>query len=233
MKTSTKVGIALVTILGLGYVLSRRPNPPYVPKTYTKTWQVAASFDDCEVYYYLGRWYQNLSYGLNRVGRAGANDVKYGGGMRFINFDIPMGGIVESSFLTVRCGLANSSTNAPINSIIVGGTEDDPAAFSTIADYQARRGVDAGGANNDKRTIAEIPWPITEAWVTDRDYVSPDITPIIREMVNSPTRNPGGAVVLFWDDHRGTTLTPYAMRMPYSYNGQPAGAARLTVTWRQ
>jgi hypothetical protein len=165
---------------------------------------VAASTDDCNVYYSTTgpTWALSLTDTKINVGYWLASAQDYGGGCRFLAVNIPANATIGSNtYMTFEA--ANSDSNTVVNSGICGEQDPTAATFSTLADYQARRGTDVGGANNNNRTTARVAWDNIAAWTAGNSYNSPDISTVIQELVDDE-----GAltdIVLWWDDHDGRT----------------------------
>jgi hypothetical protein len=157
-----------------------------------------ASADDCIMYKYNSTWTFSYTSSWACVGSAGTSENKRGSGLRFTNITIPAGSSIGSSYLSIKATI--TTANSTVNSRITGNKENNPAAWSTIADYQARRGTVVGGANNNKITSAQVNWDNIPSWSSNTWYNSPGISTIIQELVNAHAPN-NEALALFWDDH--------------------------------
>lgn len=118
----------------------------------------------------------------------GDNDTKYGIGIRFSAVPIPQGSTISSAYLVVTS--AASYDQDAVNSTVQGEDDDSAAAFSTVANYQART-----------RTTAYEAWTGIEHWTAGTQYPSPDISDVIEEIVGRAGWVSGNNMVLFWDDH--------------------------------
>jgi len=138
------------------------------------------------------------------VGYEDAVRSKLGYRTMFRNVTIPKGAIITSSYISVF-SLMNTAWFT-VNSKIIGNLEVNPPQVLTIANYQVRRGTSVGGPDDSLRTVSEVLWDNVVEFVTNTWYDSPDISPVIQELVNQALWASGGIIALFWDDHeaRGT-----------------------------
>ena len=194
----------------------------------TVTIQVAASADDMTVYSSSGVWTMDaLNYGYLFAGSYSASVYQYGTGMRFLNVAIPQGATIQSAKITFKANINEAGTTC--NSKFVGDKETNAATFSTLADFQSRRGTDVGGANNNLRTTASVSWAIS-AWTSGTSYDSPDISTVIQEIVNQGGWASGNAMAIFWDDFSNLS-TATALRAANSYDSSSSNAPILTVSY--
>jgi hypothetical protein len=194
--------------------------------------RVAASADDAEVYAFAGTtWTIGVTDAGEYVGYFDSNYNHAGTGLRFAGVNVPPGATITAAYLAITAA-AVGNTNTTVNSYITGDKELDAAAFSTIADYQARRGTACGGANNNLRTTAQVAWDGIPAWVTNSVYNSPDISSIIQEIINQSGWARNNHLALFWDDHevRGTQSAG-VLRYGYSYDNSTTKCALLHIEY--
>jgi hypothetical protein len=191
--------------------------------------QVGASADDCLV---VSRpaWEIRTASLSQRVGYNNPGFKFVGGGMRFLNVTIPNAATIDSANITLTC--RNASALVTVNSVIHGELAANATAFSTIANYQSRRGTVVGGADNSNITTNNVTWDNIGAWVVDTEYTSPDITTVIQEIVNQGGWVSGNNLVIFWDDHaaRGTQNLD-RVRTGHSWNNDNAKAPKLDITY--
>jgi len=183
-------------------------------------YQVSASADDVDLYWNGASWvmYPLASISLI-VGYGSAAGLKRGTGHRFSGVTIPSGALITLAYLSFAAH--SSDSNNAVNTRITGNKENDPATFSTLADFQARRGTVVGGADNSKITTAQVTWDSVPAWTAGNWYNTPNISSVIQELVDAhaPANE---ALVLFWDDFDGrSTATNATYRQPYSYDHAP------------
>jgi hypothetical protein len=158
--------------------------------------QVDASAGDCFVLWY-NAWYYSHTYSYGFVGRAELSELgmKGGVGMHW-GLSISSGATISTAYFEVYASHTRSSV--VINTEISGHDNASPSAFSTLADYQSRRGLDVGGANDDNRTTAIVNWDSIPTWTGGNWYQSPEIKTVIQEIADLGAVS---AIVLFWDDH--------------------------------
>lgn len=160
---------------------------------------VAAGTDDASVYWNGSAWVIGLTGTYSRIGRYDATNLKSGQGLRWISVPIGKGEPIITAKIGFYCNSSNSNT--VVRCRITGDLEADAATFSSIANYQGRRGTDVGGANNNLRTISQVVWNPMAAWSSSNWYWSPEIRSIIQEIVNQATWAKNNALALFVDDH--------------------------------
>ena len=158
---------------------------------------VGASADDCVVVWDGSAWVINLVDEDIGIGYMNATHQKMGSGMRFPDVTIFKESTITSAFLRF-VGIFGSNI---AYSRITGEATDDAAVWSTIADYQTRRGTVVGGANNNNITTARVTWDWIDAFVAGTTYDSPSIVTIIQEIVDRAGWASGNALALWWDDH--------------------------------
>lgn len=165
--------------------------------------QVAANNQNYCISYESAAWSSETKM---YAGVQSITKTKMGCGFYFPSVTIPAGATIIRAYLSIRAYAANDGVI--VNTKITGNKESVPAVFSSVANYQARRGTIVGGADDTKITTAQVNWDGLEDWTADVWYQSPDITTVIQELVSAhaPTAEP---LVLFWDDHnnRSTAMT--------------------------
>ena len=169
------------------------------------------------------------------VGDAGSGYDQNGCGLRFDNQGIPAGATITSAYLKFTSQLALSTT--VVNTYITGEKSVAGAAFSTLANYQGRRGTAVDGADDTNVFIGDqVAWDGIAAWSVDEcgaDTTSPDISSIIQLIIDQggwTGESGGNTIVLYWDDHDGRSDTP-ASRVGYGYSRDSSKAAVLVVTF--
>ncbi len=197
----------------------------------TQTWQVGASSDDTLVGWSGSAWAFSLTATYPGVGYYDTNDYKMGMGTRFLNVTIPPGSTIDTSYLILTSSESRSGTT--VRTHLTGEKALNATTFSTLADYQARRGTQVGGADDNNRTVAQVAWDGIGGQTLDVEYNTPEIKTIIQEILNQGGWASGNAVVLFFDDHasRSTNNTPRPVRYFYSYDLSTTKAPKLVVTY--
>ncbi len=193
--------------------------------------QVGASAGDIRVYWNGSAWVTDgIAIALVATGYFSNIAYKQGGGYRFLNVTVPNSATINSAYLTLTA--VSNLSNDNVNSVIIGDDEDNAAVFSTLADYQARRGTDVGGADNTKRTTASVTWNAIDNWTANNEYQSPSIVSIVGEITTRAGWTSGNAMVLFWDDHQGlSTAVNNTYRDCYAYDGFTTKAAKLHIEY--
>jgi len=134
-------------------------------------------------------------------------------GLRFINLNIPQGALISNAYIQFTCD--EISTDA-CNLTISGENVDNSAAFTT-ANFNI---------SNRTKTTARVNW-VPSAWSTLNEaginQRTPNISTIIQEIVWRTGYVSTGAISLIFN---GT-----GARITDSYNGSPAQAAVLYVTY--
>lgn len=193
--------------------------------------QIASTAADVSVYWDNSAW-QLMTSGNNMVGYWFNGASKIGCGLVFKDVAIPAGATITNAYITFVA--AGSISGATVNSRITGQKAADPGDISSLSDYQARRGTDVGGANNNGRTTAQVSWDSIAAWTGSTSYNSPDIKSIIQEIIDQEGWASGNNICLFWDDHEGrSTASDNRRRAAYSYDDVPASAPTLYIEYTE
>jgi len=190
----------------------------------TKDIQIAANTDDVSLYWNPSNWIFDTAL-YNEAGYYSSSHFKSGCGMRFVGADILEKSVIDTAYLT----FVSASTTA-INTVKSKFTGCySQVTFSTKANYQARRGVIAGGADDSLITAAQVSFDAIGSWVNGTSYQSPELKSIIQELVNSGDIDD---VVLFWDDHDDrSTHTPNCFRRGHYYDAAPASSPILHLEY--
>ncbi len=198
--------------------------------------KVGASTDDCAFYYNnsLSSWAIDLTgagvwFGTG-AGYFSTDVYKKGMGMRFLNITIPNSSTIDTAHITFTAS-ANKS-NTTVNSRLIGDDEDNAATWSTVANYQSRRGTVVGGADDTKITTAVVDWDGIAAWTTDTTYDSPEIKTIVQEIINRVGWASGNAMALWWDDHDNrSTNAVDTQRLAYQYDVSTTKCPELHIEY--
>jgi subtilisin family serine protease len=176
----------------------------------TDQYSVSASYDDT----YESRISQNPTTAYMRIGyRTGSILPYYISGMRFTNLSIPSQSQIISAQLEI-CSYYANLTNT-VYGIIQGEDADNAANFS---------GRTLGGI---AKTSAFVNWDHSAAWSADTWYTSPDIGPVIQEVVDRPGWSAGHALVLAYS----ARIASGGYREFSSYNRGAAYAPKLNITY--
>lgn len=188
--------------------------------------QVSAPTDDILVKWTGAAWTVVADAGYQEVGYYDASNLKYGGGMRFINVTIPKGAIITTAYFSLNCRTSQAANT--VNSIIYGEDVDDAATFSDLANYQGRCDFFTPGTG----TTATADWDAIPAWTVDTWYDSPEIKAIIQEIIDRDGWESGNALALFWEDHAATgTQANNVYRQGYSRDNGAESAPKLHIEY--
>ena len=177
---------------------------------------VSASTDDILVYWTGGAWIP-LDVAYVYAGYNTAAVYKTGVGFRFLNITIPASSTIDVAYMNLTCNVASAGTT--VNTRFTGNKELNPATFSTVADYQGRRGTIVGGANDDFITTNQVDWDNIAAWTLNNTYQSSSIVAIVQELIDQVGWASGNDMAIFWDDHDDrSTHAANCFRSCYTYN---------------
>jgi len=191
--------------------------------------QIYHTWDDAGVGYATGAWWFDRLEATTEIGKTDATHLKRGEGVRFRNVTIPHGATILTAHMHLTdLGIYNSPN---CYARVVGNLEANPAVWSTLVDYQARRGTDADGGDNTKRTILDVPWHLPTSMTPDTEYELPDMTAVMQEIVDQAGFASGNAVAFFVDDHKNESSNDNYHSF-YAYSMSPAKSARLHVTYK-
>ncbi len=188
---------------------------------------VAASADDCRVRWNGSAWTLSLVDTEQTVGYSTATDFKVGGGMRFLDVNIPNGATITAAYLTLIA--RNNDANNTVNAVLIGEKSFAPATFSNITNYQGRRGTIVGGANDNNITSASVPWNGIAAITAGTPVNTPSIVTIVQEWADLAGRAGDGTddMVVFLDDHAGSSTAATATYRRFSAQDHTTYAAPL------
>jgi hypothetical protein len=147
-------------------------------------------------------------------------------GLRFQNVIIPKGATIGTAYLEFTAGLTENGATS-LN--LLGEASDNALPF-TSASQSSAAGQGAApeeasthNISSRPKTAAAVSWPSVAAWSVGQKYQSPDLAPIIQEIVNRGQWKPGNALVLM--------LQGTGRRTAFSYDGGAALAPRLKITF--
>jgi hypothetical protein len=137
-------------------------------------------------------------------------------GLRFKGVTIAPGSMINRASLKICAhpyGL-----QAAVDAFIKGEATDDAATFGTSRVIERLTTTTASTAWK---------WPEDQPWSANEWYESPDISAVVQEIVNRPGWAPNNSlVILYTVDQRADD------RMFWSFDGDPAKAAKLVITYR-
>jgi len=134
-------------------------------------------------------------------------------GLRFQDVEIPENAKITNAYVEFEADSEGWTGDVPLE--IRGENSDNPGTFiSTPYDVSSR-----------PNTIASIPWTITQQWIINNKYPSPNISIIIQEIINRPEWHTGNSIVIKF---YGTNTN---RREAESYRGESTAAALLVVDY--
>ncbi|HIQ05341.1 MAG TPA: hypothetical protein EYH31_06550 [Anaerolineae bacterium] len=187
------------------------PDPNVTPTPVTVVVAVAASTDDTSV---------KVEDNENRVDwanvRMGSTGSTYFAGFRFANVDIPPHAQIQKARLDLTYVWGSG---APIDLVISGEATGDASDFSTDndrADLRPRVGI-------------SVTWHLPTQ--PETFFSSPDIAPVVQQIVNRPDWAAGHALNIFVANGDGNShyIDVYAFDAPNGLG--PTYRAQLTVTY--
>ena len=201
MKNKYLRVILVILVLAL-LVIPTISSPKLVSADTVVSVSVNASSDDTIVSWNgIANWNIDNAYPYLFPGYANSGNYKGGVGTVFKNVPVPQGVTITVAHIIYTCVISKSTTG--VKSVITGENTDNASTFSTLANYQGRRGVVVGGANDNNLTTANVTWDDIPAWVAGTSYNSPSIISIAQEIVDRPGWVSGNTMGFFWDDHAG------------------------------
>jgi hypothetical protein len=132
-------------------------------------------------------------------------------GLRFQNVNIPMGAAITSAYLEFEVDETGSDATS-LN--IYGQAVDNAATFTTTSSDITSRA----------KTSASAAWNNVPAWSTESEKKqSPDISPIIQEIVNRTGWSSGNSLAII--------ITGIGKRVAEAYDGESANAPLLVIQY--
>jgi hypothetical protein len=134
-------------------------------------------------------------------------------GMRFNGIDIPQGAAIAGAYIQFQ----TDETDSEATSLTIQGEATDNAPTFVNTD---------GNISSRARTTAAVSWsppPWTTKGEAGPDQQTPDIAPVIQEIINRPGWSSDNSLVII--------ITGSGKRVAESYNGDQAGAPLLHVEY--
>ena len=136
-------------------------------------------------------------------------------GMRWL-VPVAKGAQIGKAYVEFELKEIKTTTNtAPVNVIIEGQLDPNPAAFTSTAK----------DITNRPRTKAQVKWTIPTGIAVGAKFQTPDVSSIIKEIVNQAGWASGNALVLILRDDKSAAST--GLRCVQSYNGSATAAPLL------
>ncbi len=187
--------------------------PAYSTGVQTMTISVTSSADDCFIRKSDGFFSSTQSVA---AGNGGGLQSGYASAIRLNLSAVNRGALISSAILQLLS--YDSLPVAGASSYVMGEAAANPTQITSSADFI-----------NRPRTVARIDWPIPP-WYPGQWNSSPELAPLIQEIVSSYYYTPG-YITLFWSDE--AIRSPVgALRFATSYDRDPSNAPRLAITWR-
>jgi subtilisin family serine protease len=135
--------------------------------------------------------------------------------LRFCAIRIPQGATIVGATLKI---CAASAKTVEVDGVLKGEAADNASAF-TSGGWQTTRPMTAASMG--------WKWTAAEPWVANVWYDSPDLGPVIQEIVDRPGWSSGDALVVFYTVN---TLSS-SNREFWAYDNNPNKAAKLSITY--
>ena len=175
------------------------------------TYQVSAGPDDG---FAQSAAVQDITSAFLKIGDDRTYAVPYQmSAMRFNNVDIPRSATITSAYLKITS--INTDYRDQIYGVIAAEASDNPADFSSRL------------ISNAVLTTASVAWDFKDAWSPDTQYISPDISNVIQEVVNRPGFGSGNSIAIYYS----TRDLSGKGRSFASYEYSPSSAAVLEITY--
>ena len=160
---------------------------------------------------------------LGRYRDAGSfYDYKAYMGLRFLNINIPAGSTIDSAKITFTAAARKNDAIEDGNISPVIGAE--AVADAAAIDCVNREPSDLYPAVLTAHTVT---WDITDGlWTENNTKDTPSLTAIIQEVIEIAGWASGNDILILIDG-----VSAYEARSVYSYDGDPAKAPVLVVTW--
>jgi hypothetical protein len=198
-------------------------------------YRIAADGDDGEIFpdaetATITTNFQDLGYGFHAI----RFDQRLGF-WRFANVDIPRNQPIEAAWLELT---GHSSSETGVNKIFFeGSAEDDSGALDFTANPQGS-GQSAGEVafldwQSRPRTAARVLWHESPKTTPDPGvvYTTPDLRPIIEEIVSRPGWSAGNAIQIFSGNSQTDEEGVFLTSLDWNYEPVGESSARLVVLW--
>lgn len=143
-------------------------------------------------------------------------------GIRFAELDIPSDATVEAATIVFTADGASSGR------MTVRLTGERSTASQRFPQGPFRTGT--FDISTRDRTFASTTWLLEEPWQSRNDYATPDVAPIVREVIGLPGWEPGSPITFIIEGQEGEAD---ALRRAFSYDGRrgvDSRIPRLTLT---
>ncbi len=135
--------------------------------------------------------------------------------MRFDDIAVVKGSRINEAYLTITANYSHAL--GVVKTKICAIASDDASAPTSYV-----------GAENAPRTTASVAWEFIPKWTAEGAYKSPNIAPVIQEIVNRSGWSSGHAIVIYWEDN-GSTAVNGTVREGYPYEVSSTKCASLRI----
>lgn len=179
------------------------------------TRQVSSSTDDAEEHLAEFNAIDFTSTDLELGAEGGGIDIQEIG-IRFLNIDIPAGSIIQDAFIQFTV----DETDTENTSVRITGERSlNPLTYSGTA----------GNISARAKTASFVDWNNIPVWDTvgaaGADQRTPNLASIVQEIIDQPGWIANSALAIM------LTANPGGERTAESFDGDPAAAARITITF--
>ena len=137
-------------------------------------------------------------------------------GIRFTDIDLPPGALVERAEIVFTADGSDSGTMALT---IRGESDPDPEPYPQDAFSSGSFDI-----SSRSRTLASVVWIIDEPWGNRQRYPTPDLTPIVREVMELPGWHARRALAFIITGDGSSTY-----RRVFAYDGQGDDPGRVPL----
>lgn len=175
-------------------------------------------------------WRLDAAANNPKVGYFAGGQQRSGVRLLFRNVAIPQGARVISASFSYAAGA--SDWLGEVNSVIMAEATDNASALGTVKEYASRRGRVVGGETDRNLTTARLVYKNVGAQSAGNVYNSPDLSPLVQEVISRPGWRQGNSLAIFWDDHEGLSADiPYTSRQVATGGPPNSTPVRLALTY--
>jgi len=135
--------------------------------------------------------------------------------LRFTNINVPQGATIQSATITYRAQ-ASSLFDDTSGHTFYGQADDDPSTFTATANNISGRA----------RTSVSVDWVVPK-WTSNTDFISPDLSTIVQEIVNRSGWRSNNALVIIGQTTVGQNRVAHSFDSPDFSSYAPL----LTITY--
>lgn len=205
------IDVKMARLLYLPLVSELEAEPTPTPLPVTRTFRITNGDQDAEESCsgVVRRGIDNESDSID-LGRF-QNEVCYAA-FHYTSIRIPQGADISEAYLIFE---SNDNMGLSANFIVFAHDADSAQPINSANNFDI---------SSRERTSATIGWNGVQHWSKNQSYSSPNLAPIIQELVNRPGWDQGNDILM--------VVTGEGRRQAESFNGDDDGAARLVVTFQ-